>query len=83
LASGWRWLLATQFFSASEIGELESWPGEVGRDELVRYFQLAVEDVKWVHRTTRGAPNKLGLGLGLATLPRLGFVPADRPGRIT
>ncbi|HJP80212.1 MAG TPA: Tn3 family transposase [Pseudonocardiaceae bacterium] len=69
--------MATQFFSASEIGELESWPSEVGRDELVQYFQLAVEDVEWVHRTTRGAPNKLGLGLQLAALPWLGFVPAD------
>lgn len=51
--------MATQFFSASEIRELESWPVEVGRDELVQYFQLATEDVKWVHRTTRGASNKL------------------------
>jgi hypothetical protein len=77
LCTGWRWLVATQFFSSSEIRELESWPVEVGRDELVRYFQLAVEDVSWVHRTTRGAPNKLGLGLQLAALPWLGFVPAD------
>ncbi|MEV0074170.1 MULTISPECIES: hypothetical protein [unclassified Amycolatopsis] len=38
--------MATQFFSASEIGELESWPAEVGRDELVQFFQLAVEDVE-------------------------------------
>ncbi|MGI8308244.1 hypothetical protein [Saccharopolyspora hattusasensis] len=50
--------MATQFFSSAEIQELESWPAEFGRDELVRYFRLTAEDVDWVNRTARGAPNK-------------------------
>ena len=53
--------MATQFFSTGEIRELEGWPAEVGRDELVRYFRLAAEDVEWIKRTARGAPNKIGL----------------------
>jgi hypothetical protein len=55
--------VATQFFSTAEIRELEHWPVEVGRDELVRYFRLTAEDVDWVNRTARGAPNKLGLAI--------------------
>lgn len=69
--------MATQFFSSAEIQELESWPAELGRDELVRYFRLAGEDVDWVNRTARGAPNKIGLAVQLCALPWLGFVPDD------
>jgi hypothetical protein len=69
--------VATQFFSTAEIRELESWPVEVGRDELVRYFRLTAEDVDWVSRTARGAPNKLGLAIQLCVLPWLGFVPDE------
>jgi hypothetical protein len=69
--------VATQFFSTGEIRELEGWPAEVGRDELVRYFRLAAEDVEWIKRTARGAPNKIGLAIQLCALPWLGFVPDE------
>ncbi|HEX2316267.1 MAG TPA: DUF4158 domain-containing protein, partial [Thermomonospora sp.] len=69
--------MATQFFSAAEIRELESWPVEVGRDELVRYFTLTTDDVEWVNRSARGTPNKVGLAVQLCTLPWLGFVPDE------
>jgi Domain of unknown function (DUF4158) len=69
--------VATQFFSAAEIRRLESWPVEVGRDELVRYFTLTAEDVEWINASARGTPAKLGLAVQLCTLPWLGFVPED------
>lgn len=69
--------MATQFFSAAEIRKLESWPVEVGRDELVRYFTLTAEDVEWINRSARGSPAKLGLAVQLCALPWLGFVPED------
>lgn len=69
--------MATQFFSAAEIRGLESWPTEVGRDELVRYFTLTGEDVEWINRSARGTPAKLGLAVQLCALPWLGFVPED------
>jgi hypothetical protein len=69
--------MATQFFSPGEIRELESWPAEVGRDELARYFRLTADDVDWVNRTGRGVPNKLGLAVQLCVLPWLGFVPDE------
>jgi TnpA family transposase len=69
--------VATQFFSAAEIRKLESWPVEVGRDELVRYFTLTAEDVEWINRSAWGSPAKLGLAVQLCALPWLGFVPED------
>jgi hypothetical protein len=69
--------VATQFFSAAEIRKLESWPVEVGRDELVRYFTLAAEDLEWINFSTRGTSAKLGLSVQLCALPWLGFVPED------
>lgn len=56
---------------------MESWPGEVGRDELVRYFTLTGEDVERINRSARGTPAKLGLAVQLCVLPWLGFVPED------
>ena len=71
--------MATQFFSTAEIRKLESWPVEVGRDELVQYFTLTPEDVAWVNRSARGTPAKVGLAVQLCALPWLGFVPDDVP----
>jgi hypothetical protein len=71
--------VATQFFSTAEIRRLESWPVEVGRDELVQYFTLTPEDVAWVNKAARGTPAKLGLAVQLCVLPWLGFVPEDIP----
>jgi hypothetical protein len=43
--------LATQFFSTAEIRKLESWPAEVGRDELVQHFTLTPDDLAWVSKS--------------------------------
>ncbi|MGB7794888.1 MAG: DUF4158 domain-containing protein, partial [Pseudonocardiaceae bacterium] len=69
--------MTTQFFSSAEIRKLESWPVEVGRDELARYFTLSVDDVDWIDRSARGTPAKVGLAVQLCALPWLGFVPED------
>lgn len=61
--------MATRFFSVGEIQELESWPAEVERDELARYFRLTSDDVDWVHRTARGVLNKIELAVQLCALP--------------
>jgi Domain of unknown function (DUF4158) len=71
--------VATQFFSMAEIRKLESWPAEVGRDELVQYFTLTSEDVVWVNKSARSTSAKLGLAVQLCALPWLGFVPEDVP----
>ena len=63
----------------AEIRKLESWPVEVGRDELVQYFTLTSEDVAWVNKSARGTSAKLGLAVQLCALPWLGFVPEDVP----
>jgi Domain of unknown function (DUF4158)/Tn3 transposase DDE domain len=63
----------------AEIRKLESWPAEVGRDELVQYFTLTSEDVAWVNKSARGTSAKLGLAVQLCALPWLGFVPEDVP----
>jgi hypothetical protein len=57
--------MTTQFFSSAEIRKLESWPVEVGRDELARYFTLSVDDVDWIARSARGTPAKVGLAVQL------------------
>ncbi|MEV0682142.1 DUF4158 domain-containing protein [Actinosynnema sp. NPDC050436] len=59
------------------MGRLRSWPQELGRDELIRFFTLGSDDVAWVDATTRGAGNRLGLAVQLCALPWLGFVPDD------
>ena len=55
----------------AEIRKLESWPAEVGRDELVQYFTLTSEDVVWVNKSARGTSAKLGLAVQLCALPWL------------
>ena len=71
--------MATQFFSMAEIGKLESWPAEIGRDELVQYLTLTLEDVAWVNKSARGTSAKLGLAVQLCALPWWEFVPEDVP----
>jgi hypothetical protein len=74
------WWMSTRFFSDAEIKRLRSWPDELGRDELIRYFTLGADDRNWLEAAARGAGNRLDL-VQLCALPWLGFVPdvADVP----
>lgn len=58
--------MATRFFSDAEITRLRSRPDELGRDELIGFFTLDVDD--------RAC---LGLAVQLCAQPWLGFVPDD------
>lgn len=69
--------MATRFFSDAEISRLRSWPDEVGRDELIGFFTLDVDDRVWLETVARGAGNRLELAVQLCALPWLGFVPDD------
>jgi len=69
--------MSTRFFSDTEIRRLRSWPEELGRDELIRYFTLGSDDRAWLESVARGTGNRLGMAIQLCTLPWLGFVPDD------
>ncbi len=71
--------MSTRFFSTDEIRRLRSWPEEIGRNELIRYFTLGSDDRAWLQRSARGAGNRLGLAVQLCALPWLGFVPDEVP----
>lgn len=62
--------------SDAELEALTSWPPEVAHSELVEYFTLDVDDLRWA-RSHRGAATRLGLAVQLCGLRFLGFVPGD------
>ena len=66
--------MATRFLSDTEIGELESWPSELLRSDLVTFFKLGDDEIRWIrgHRILR---NQLALAVLLTGIPFLGFVP--------
>ncbi len=68
--------MATRLLSDAEQRRLEGWPAEIAPADVVTYFTLPGDDLRWLGRT-RSRPNRLGLGVQLATLRCLGFIPAD------
>ena len=72
--------MSTRFFSDEEIKRLRSWPEELGRNELIRYFTLGSDDREWLATAARGVGNRMSLALQLCALPWLGFVPDDVAG---
>ncbi len=61
-------------------GQLERLRGfpELGQADLVRFFTLTPDDIRFVvARRGRSPVNRLGLSVQLCTLRWLGFVPAD------
>lgn len=68
--------MAPRVLSDAELEALTSWPSEVAHSDLVEYFTLDVDDLRWV-RSHRGAASRLGLAVQLCGLRFLGFVPAD------
>jgi hypothetical protein len=59
-----------------EVEALTGWPAEVARSDLVEFFTLGVEDLRWA-RSYRGAANRAGLAVQLCALRHLGFIPDD------
>lgn len=57
-----------------ELAELTSWPAEVAHSDLVAFFTLSIDDLRWV-RSHRGAENPLGIAVQLCALRFLGFIP--------
>ena len=68
--------MAPRALSDADLETLRSWPPEVAHSDLVEYFTLDVDDLRWV-RSHRGAATRLGLAVQLCGLRFLGFVPAD------
>src|SRR5437899_10004194 len=60
--------------SDAEIEGLTGWPAEVAASDLVAFFTLGVDDLRWV-RSHRGAANRIGLATQLCALGYLGFIP--------
>ncbi|MEQ4724612.1 Tn3 family transposase [Nonomuraea sp. B19D2] len=69
--------MSTRMFSEDQLERLRSYP-DIGRDDLIRYFTLTPADVAFIDPGRgRGASDRLGLAVQLATLPWLGFVPDE------
>ncbi|WP_127933389.1 DUF4158 domain-containing protein [Nonomuraea polychroma] len=67
--------MSTRMFSDDQLERLRSFP-DTGRDDLIRYFTLTPADVAFIDPCRgRGAGDRPGLAVQLATLPLLGFVP--------
>ena len=65
--------MPTRFLSDAERGAFSSWP-DVARSDLVAYFSLDPDDIRWV-RSLRYPANQIASAVQLAALPYLGFVP--------
>lgn len=68
--------MPTRLLSDVEIEQLTTWPPEVPHSDLVAFFTLGVDDLRWT-RSHRGAANRLGLSVQLCGLRFLGFIPDD------
>jgi Domain of unknown function (DUF4158) len=66
----------TRFLSDAELERLTTWPAEVAPSDLVAYFTLGLDHLRWIP-SHRGAANRLGLAVQLCALPLSGFVPED------
>jgi hypothetical protein len=69
--------VSEKMFSEEQLEQLRSFP-EITRDELIKYFTLTPADLAFVDPGRgRGAADRLGLAVQLASLSWLGFVPDD------
>lgn len=65
-----------RLLSDVELEQLTSWPPEVVHSDVVAFFTLGVDDLRWV-RSHAGAANRLGLAVQVCGLRFLGFIPDD------
>jgi TnpA family transposase len=68
--------MAARGLSNRDIEGLTLWPDEIPHSDLASFFDLSVDDVRWL-RSHRVAANQLGLGVQLCGLRYLGFIPDD------
>ena len=66
--------MPTSVIPEPELQALSSWPDDVAHSDLVAYFYLGLEDIRWL-RSHRDPVTRLAQGLRLTGLPYLGFVP--------
>lgn len=66
--------MPTRFLSDADREALSTWPRDIARSDLVAYFDLDRNDIRWI-REYRPQTNQLALALQLAALPFLGFLP--------
>jgi hypothetical protein len=57
-----------------ELEQLSSWPPEAARSDLVAYFTLSLDDLRWL-RSQRGGIERVGLAVQPGGLGFLGFAP--------
>src|ERR687886_193929 len=68
--------MPTRYLSDAALARLVGYPETIAEEDLVTFFRLEEDDLRWV-REHRGGANRLGLSLQLCTLPWLGFVLDD------
>ena len=66
--------MPTRFLSDADREALSTWPRDIARSDLVAYFDLDPNDIRWI-REHRTEANQLALALQLTALPFLGFLP--------
>jgi hypothetical protein len=69
--------MPTRLFSTEELTRLRSFPAEVSRDEVIRYFTLTEPDRALVARA-HGEANQLGLAVQVASPQQSGGRAAHR-----
>ena len=55
--------MPTRFLSDAELAQLAGFPADVAGEDLVTYFSLEGDDLRWVAREHRGQPNRLGVAV--------------------
>ena len=68
--------MASRVLSNAELEALTSWPAALSHSDLVEYFTLDIDDLRWA-RSHRGSATRIGLAVQLCGLRFLGFVPGD------
>ena len=61
--------MATRFLSDAELPRLSGYPEAIADEDLVTYFRLDAEDLRWLRAEHRGPANHLGLALQPAPCP--------------
>ncbi|MDQ6675424.1 MAG: DUF4158 domain-containing protein [Chloroflexota bacterium] len=68
--------MPVRFLSDAELARLSSWPDEIADDDLVTYFTLTSDDLRWLGANVR-VENRLGAAVQLCALPWLGWIPNE------
>lgn len=69
--------MAVRVLSAAERTQMSSWPGEIAHSDLVAYFTLTVDDLRWLRSLRATAQVRLALAVQRCSLGFLGYLPSD------